>query len=182
MKPRVLGAIVLAEQAVKEQGEELSAIFCHADLQGAVFNDSFQASVGLPLSIFPPAAAVWSGHYHKPQVLGGSLGDGSSPAYVEYVGSPIELSFAEEAQPKRLLLFSTPEPAMAAGARLPVSAGQSPWTRMGERLFSMFTPHCCSIFTRFYSVFPSTGRGGVAGDWSAALFAGGGGAGDAPIR
>jgi DNA repair exonuclease SbcCD ATPase subunit len=99
-------AIALSERAAQKKGKSLRTIFCHADLQGAAFNDSFQAAAGLPLSIFPNEAAVWSGHYHKPQVLGGQLGDPASPAYVEYVGSPLELSFAEEAQAKRLLLFA----------------------------------------------------------------------------
>lgn len=133
-------AIVLAERAAGERGETLRTVFCHADLQGAAFNDAFQAAAGLPLSIFPDEAAVWSGHYHKAQVLGGQLGDATSPAYVEYVGSPLELSFAEEDQAKRLLLFSleaercSSAPAGSGSAGLPVLARPEygAWRRTGE--------------------------------------------------
>ncbi len=138
-------AIALAEREASRRGDQLRTIFCHADIQGAQFNSTYQATLGLPLSVFPGGTAVWSGHYHVPQVMQG--GDDQTPVRVEYVGSPIELSFAEENQQKRLLLFSSPANAnqsreVASRNRQPLLAGRPTnigapgeyegWKRTGE--------------------------------------------------
>ena len=135
-------AIALAQREASRRGDQLRTIFCHADIQGAQFNNAYQATLGLPLSAFPSGTDVWSGHYHMPQVIEG--GDAQTPVRVEYVGSPVELSFAEEHQQKRLLLFSTPGGEARAGtsrSRTPLLAGHTTtedggdhrgWRRTGE--------------------------------------------------
>ena len=66
---------------------------------GAVMNDSMVSRHGMSPSIFPPGLPVYSGHYHKPHVVAGSS--------IEYIGSPMQMSFAEAGQEKRLLLLTS---------------------------------------------------------------------------
>lgn len=152
----------LALAAAAQQTSPTAAIFCHADIQGAAFNSTFQAEIGLEPEAFPPRVPVYSGHYHKPQVLGGT----STAARIEYVGSPFELSFAEEAQAKRMLIFSTPgdrEDAAVVGAGGGAGERRPQWERMGEVALELGPRYThnqppCKIPTVFFSGSPPAAR------------------------
>ena len=119
-------------QSLGERGP--TAVFCHADVIGAAVNESHQSALGLAPSAFGAAGGhvrgVYSGHYHKPQAIDADPG-GAHPR-IEYIGSPYQLTFAEEGQDKRMLLFESiwPEPG-AAGDSSGTNGGVE-WRRVGE--------------------------------------------------
>lgn len=103
-----------------------SVVFAHTDVLGAAANDAYQCGKGLDPAAFP--ARAWLGHFHKPHVVGGSVGDSAraSPsattgatttneknkkkkkldaAIVEYIGSPYQVSRAEAGQRKALVVL-----------------------------------------------------------------------------
>ena len=76
-----------------------TVVFAHADVAGAVANDTFQSAAGLDPSLFP--AATWLGHYHKPHTI--KRAKGALP--VRYVGSPYQVSAGEAGQDKALVVL-----------------------------------------------------------------------------
>lgn len=77
-------------------GCAISAVFAHADVQGAFLNNAFQARDGLPPSLFPTSLPTYMGHYHKPHTVPGTT--------IRYVGSPYQVSRTEAGQKKALLV------------------------------------------------------------------------------
>ena len=49
--------------------ERPSAVFCHADVQGAMMNDGMASREGVDVAAFPPHMPVYSGHFHKPHTV-----------------------------------------------------------------------------------------------------------------
>ncbi|KAJ1441119.1 hypothetical protein B484DRAFT_476493, partial [Ochromonadaceae sp. CCMP2298] len=73
---------------------DVSIIFCHADVRGAMMNDNMVSKEGLEISDFPKNIPIFSGHFHKPHIVerGGSS--------LCYVGSPYQTSLSEAGQSK----------------------------------------------------------------------------------
>jgi hypothetical protein len=44
----------------------LGAVFCHADVKGALMNDLQRSRRGLDIASFPAHIPIYSGHFHKP--------------------------------------------------------------------------------------------------------------------
>ena len=51
------------------QRTDISMIFCHADVKGALMNDGMRSLEGLHISEFPAQKPVYSGHFHKPHTV-----------------------------------------------------------------------------------------------------------------
>ncbi|CDF41398.1 unnamed protein product [Chondrus crispus] len=86
------------EQA-KNSLEDISAVFCHVEVAGAKLADkivSKPSSRSISPGDFPSKVPVYSGHLHRPHVVSGN---------VRYVGSPYEVSAAEEGQQKFLYVL-----------------------------------------------------------------------------
>ena len=89
-------AVAAAAEAVESgAAPPIAAVFAHADVAGAAANAAYQAAHGVDPALFP--AKTWSGHYHKPQALGGGR--------VEYVGSPYQVSRGEAGEAKALVVL-----------------------------------------------------------------------------
>ncbi|KAL7493637.1 hypothetical protein ACHAWT_004645 [Skeletonema menzelii] len=91
---------ILSSQAVAQS----SALFVHADVKGASMNDLIKSRKGLSTSFFPTEKQIYSGHFHKPHVVGTSNNERSK---IRYVGSPYQISSSEEGQSKSLLLVDS---------------------------------------------------------------------------
>ena len=48
---------------------EISMIFCHADVKGAFMNDGIRSRDGIDVEIFPKNIPIFSGHFHKPHTV-----------------------------------------------------------------------------------------------------------------
>jgi hypothetical protein len=132
----------------------VSAAMLHADVKGARVNAAWQARGGLDAeALFPssggssPIRRVYSGHYHLPHDVdglfpclspppptAGSRGRRSassppapSPPTVTYIGSPYQVSRAEEGQRKRLLVLDA-EQGWQVDEEVPLSVGRRFWT------------------------------------------------------
>ncbi|GMH42164.1 hypothetical protein BSKO_10083 [Bryopsis sp. KO-2023] len=90
-------SVLLAAMMEKLVDQKTKAMFVHADVIGAIMNDTFRAKEGLHPDTFPPLLPVFSGHYHKPHIVDGTT--------IEYVGSPYQVSQAEAGQTKHLLIL-----------------------------------------------------------------------------
>ena len=94
----------------------LHAVMCHADVIGASMNESFQARDGISPSVFAiesdagksdksdksdtnrtGSIPTYTGHYHKPHTVPGTR--------ITYVGSPYQVSRAEQGQRKALVVL-----------------------------------------------------------------------------
>lgn len=69
----------LLEQAGKLP---ITALFCHADIKGASYNNVQQAFKGISPKSFPTQVPSYTGHYHKPHDVPGSR--------ITYIGSPFQ--------------------------------------------------------------------------------------------
>lgn len=49
--------------------DKISAVFCHADVKGALMNDNFRSTGGMDISVFPKDTPIYSGHFHKPHTV-----------------------------------------------------------------------------------------------------------------
>ncbi|KAK9830414.1 hypothetical protein WJX72_011641 [[Myrmecia] bisecta] len=85
------------EAAVAAAGP-VKAVFAHADVLGAMMNETFQARHGISPDLFPTDARTYTGHYHKPHTVAGTT--------IQYVGSPYQVSRSEAGQEKALLLLN----------------------------------------------------------------------------
>lgn len=83
-------------EAIEAAGP-VKAVFAHADVMGAMMNESFQAKEGLPPDLFPTHVPTYTGHYHKPHTVAGT--------HIRYVGSPYQVSRGEAGQQKQLLVL-----------------------------------------------------------------------------
>lgn len=85
-------------EMVKSGNYGVGAVFCHTEVEGARLADRIVAkeSAGLAPVDFPNTVPVYSGHLHRPHVVG---------ERIRYVGSPYEISAAEAGQEKSLLLI-----------------------------------------------------------------------------
>ena len=88
---------------------DLQLLLCHLAVHGATLNTLYATTADVIVEhddvmeiVTPDVFADWTqtflGHYHAPQVL---TSDGS----VEYIGSPLELSFGEAYQDKHIMIF-----------------------------------------------------------------------------
>ncbi|KAK4535423.1 hypothetical protein CDCA_CDCA05G1448 [Cyanidium caldarium] len=90
-------------QALREHGPHVRAVFCHAEILGALLNSNAWVSAldGLDPAVFPAAPIpTYSGHYHRPHAV-------PHHAHIVYCGSPYQVTLAEERQQKRLLVLDT---------------------------------------------------------------------------
>lgn len=92
-KERLRGVL----EMVKSGNYGVEAVFCHTEVEGARLADRFVAkeSAGLAPADFPNAVPVYSGHLHRPHLVGDRI---------RYVGSPYEVSAAEAGQEKSLVV------------------------------------------------------------------------------
>ena len=90
-------------QALRQHGPHVRAVFCHAEILGALLNSNAWVSAldGLDPAVFPAAPIpTYSGHYHRPHAV-------PHHAHIVYCGSPYQVTLAEERQQKRLLVLDT---------------------------------------------------------------------------
>eukprot|EP00871_Galdieria_phlegrea_P002215 jgi/Galph1/2995/GphlegSOOS_G1666.1 len=85
--------------------DSIQAVFCHSDIQNAQLVEhqhkdglSYRCVDGVPQDCFSSHVVVYSGHFHRPQVIPNTN--------IHYVGSPFEVSAAESGQQKSLLVLS----------------------------------------------------------------------------
>ncbi|CAN0382146.1 unnamed protein product, partial [Phaeothamnion confervicola] len=96
-----------SEAAAADGDKVIRAIFCHADVRGAITNGGSGSRAFLGAGAFPAGIPIYSGHYHKPHIVGGSQGrDAAATGRVRYVGSPYQTTLAEAGQQKALLVLS----------------------------------------------------------------------------
>jgi DNA repair exonuclease SbcCD nuclease subunit len=79
--------------------QEVSSLFVHADVTGAMMNDLIVSQDGVPPSSFPANKRIYSGHFHKPHTVQ------SGNVKIEYLGSPYETSLSEAQQIKSLAIL-----------------------------------------------------------------------------
>jgi len=84
-----------------KEAHESSALFVHAEIQGAFMNDMIISTQGISPSIFPRQKHIYSGHFHKPHSI-----KTSSFSTIEYIGSPYQISLAEAHQQKKLAVLN----------------------------------------------------------------------------
>lgn len=93
--PKLKAALGQARHCV----QDINAIFCHVEVAGARLADkiiSKASSRSVSPTDFPAKLRVYSGHLHRPH----SVADN-----IRYVGSPYEVSAAEQGQEKSLLVL-----------------------------------------------------------------------------
>lgn len=49
--------------------QDISMVFCHADVKGAYMNDNMRSMDGLDITRFPKDLPIYSGHFHKPHTI-----------------------------------------------------------------------------------------------------------------
>lgn len=81
--------------------DDISMIFCHADVKGAYMNDGVASKEGIDVETFPPNLPILSGHFHKPHTVA------KNNVHLRYVGSPYQTSLSEADQAKFLYLLSS---------------------------------------------------------------------------
>ncbi|KAL0053768.1 hypothetical protein WJX82_010500 [Trebouxia sp. C0006] len=86
-------------KAAIEGAGDIKAVFAHADVMGAMMNESFQAKEGLPPDLFPDGVPTYTGHYHKPHTV--------ADTNIRYIGSPYQVSRSEAGQQKELLVLDS---------------------------------------------------------------------------
>ncbi|KAL0033719.1 hypothetical protein WJX77_002381 [Trebouxia sp. C0004] len=86
------------QEAIEGAGD-IKAVFAHADVMGAMMNESFQAKEGLPPDLFPKHVPTYTGHYHKPHTV--------ADTNIRYIGSPYQVSRSEAGQQKELLVLDS---------------------------------------------------------------------------
>lgn len=101
----------------KHVQDHAKAVLCHADVTGAYMNDLLVSTGGVPPSFFPADIPVYSGHFHKPHIV-----DTSKDRYIEYLGSPYEISLAEAEQGKALVVLDGND--WSITERIPMSVGR----------------------------------------------------------
>jgi hypothetical protein len=77
--------------AEAQKSVQLRAIFAHLDVLGANVNNKQQSFVGMPPAAFPAGIPVFTGHYHKPHTVEGSL--------ITYIGSPFQRALPNDWSP-----------------------------------------------------------------------------------
>jgi hypothetical protein len=53
--------------------DDISMVFCHADVRGAYMNDGIRSREGLDVDAFPKGMPIFSGHFHKPHTVSSML-------------------------------------------------------------------------------------------------------------
>lgn len=71
------------------------AAIVHAGIKGAYMNDTAQDRDGVDVDLFSIFPKVFSGHYHKRQVI----------ENVHYIGSPLQQNFNEKGQDKGVIIY-----------------------------------------------------------------------------
>eukprot|EP00981_Chlorochromonas_danica_P004003 scaffold760_cov178-Ochromonas_danica.AAC.5 len=94
-----LGGMTILEEA-KQRSDQISMIFCHADVRGAYMNDGMRSREGINVDLFPNGIPIFSGHFHKPHTVS------KSGINLRYVGSPYQTSLSEADQEKYLYQLS----------------------------------------------------------------------------
>lgn len=128
---------------------EVSMVYCHADVRGAMMNDGMRSREGLDIDMFPPNLPIYSGHFHKPHtviiqifvhhncrhfsqlklllaVLAPQMTKNLST--LRYVGSPYQTSLSEAGQDKFLYCMSVAKVADSSGNSRLVWSEESRWT------------------------------------------------------
>jgi hypothetical protein len=97
------------------------AIFCHADVIGAQIGWGAKAERGISPGDFPAHLPVYSGHYHRPQVVDPGGAEGAARREpIRYVGSPYQTGMGEAGEEKALLVLDASDWRVAA--TVPLSA------------------------------------------------------------
>jgi hypothetical protein len=91
-------------QQIKAE-DEISAVFCHADVKGALMNEGVRSTDGIDLEAFPKNTPVYSGHFHKPHSM--TSGVAGEKRSITYLGSPYQVSLSEAYQDKYLYSFTS---------------------------------------------------------------------------
>eukprot|EP00977_Amphora_coffeiformis_P023402 scaffold13260_cov163-Amphora_coffeaeformis.AAC.1 len=86
-------------QSSAATAENTQAVLCHADITGAFMNDLLVSTGGVPPRWFPSGIPIYSGHFHKPHMVE------HKTKYIEYLGSPYQVSLAEAQQSKALAVM-----------------------------------------------------------------------------
>ena len=60
---------VLQSSTTYIDSNDVSMIFCHADVKGAFMNDGIRSRDGIDVEIFPKNIPIFSGHFHKPHTV-----------------------------------------------------------------------------------------------------------------
>jgi hypothetical protein len=55
--------------AAASSRNDVSMVFCHADVRGAYMNDNMQSREGMDITDFPKHIPIFSGHFHKPHTV-----------------------------------------------------------------------------------------------------------------
>jgi ABC-type Mn2+/Zn2+ transport system ATPase subunit/DNA repair exonuclease SbcCD nuclease subunit len=89
---------------------DVDVIFGHFDIIGFKLNPTKISTEGLESSVFPIDKAIYTGHYHTPQVHGN----------IRYLGSPYQLSLSEAEDEKSLIVI---DPQYQVAEMIPISIG-----------------------------------------------------------
>lgn len=98
--------------------EQIGAVFCHSEVAGARLADRVVAKTDLGVSDFPRDLWVYSGHLHRPHVVG---------QRIRYVGSPYQVSKSETGQEKSLFVVDRMK-AWQVVECIPIHVGPRYWT------------------------------------------------------
>jgi exonuclease SbcD len=106
-------------------GSTVNILLAHMFLNGAEASGSeWSVHVSLPFAVPPariPSTAQYAalGHLHRPQTIGGS------PVPTRYSGSPLQLDFGEQQQPKSVTLVDAVAGRPAQVEQVPLTAGRA---------------------------------------------------------
>lgn len=117
-------------EMVKSGNYGVEAVFCHTEVEGARLTDRIvvKESAELAPADFPSTAPVYSGHLHRPHMVG---------ERIRYVGSPYEVSAAEAGQQKSLVVIDRLR-GWQVVERIPIDVGpRHRVLRVGEQLKSV---------------------------------------------
>lgn len=111
------GALRDALNQAKSCNGGIQAVFCHAEVAGARLADRVVSSAGVAPADFPTGIPVYSGHLHRPHMVG---------ERIRYVGSPYQVSAAESGQEKSLCVLDRLK-GWEVVEKIPVHIGPRHW-------------------------------------------------------
>lgn len=86
------------KKCLEAHREGVEYILCHAEFQGAKYENGFYAPHGIDLSVFPETIKFISGHIHKRQKIGNK---------VQYIGTPRMLTRSDIGEIKGVTVMDT---------------------------------------------------------------------------
>jgi DNA repair exonuclease SbcCD nuclease subunit len=82
-------------ETIEKKKRKKQVVFCHVGIQGAWRNDKSKDTDGVPIEHFAGFRQVFTGHYHFRHAV----------QNVQYIGSPMQHTFAEMGQAKGYLIW-----------------------------------------------------------------------------